>query len=78
MDIQGSRRTHIIVYLNRYAGDISNLLNHKFNTLSSFGLKDEDVKGFVDKLNSVSKMNNKDLANIYECDIKWESNSIDS
>ena len=57
--------------------DLNGILDHKFNLLANLALEQEDVADFINKINSIDTMTNKDLKTIYNCKIKYSFKSID-
>lgn len=57
--------------------NLNDVLQHKFKTLGRLALSEGDLAPFIKKLESVDSASNDDLKSLYECNIKFASESID-
>jgi 2-methylcitrate dehydratase len=58
--------------------NLQDILNNKNNTLLSYAVNDKKKReDLLNRLNNFEKMNNKDLENLYNCEIEYSSKSID-
>jgi 2-methylcitrate dehydratase len=58
--------------------NLQDILNNKNNTLLSYAVSDKNKRtDLLNRLNNLEKMNNKDLENIYNCEVEHSSASID-
>jgi 2-methylcitrate dehydratase len=58
--------------------DLKGILNNKNSTLLSYAVTDKKKKeDLLERLNNIEKMNNKDLEDVYNCEIEYSKNSID-
>ena len=56
---------------------LTNILQHKFVRLGQLALKQEELIEFVSNLENISDLNNEQLQNIYDCNIKFSDEPID-
>jgi hypothetical protein len=54
------------------------MLAHKFKLLGKIGLEKNDLKQLMLGLDNIDQMTNAELTEIYNCNIKFADNSIDS
>lgn len=58
--------------------DLKGILNNKNSTLLSYAVSDKSRReALLDRLNNLEKMNNKELEELYNCEIEYSSTSID-
>jgi 2-methylcitrate dehydratase len=57
--------------------NLLSILQNKFNLLANIALHENESEQFIQKLDGIDKMTNKDLRSIYNCDIKYSEKSID-
>lgn len=58
--------------------NLKDILNNKNNTLLSYAISDKKKRDdLLSRLNNFEKMNNKELENLYNCEIEYSSRSID-
>jgi len=57
--------------------DLVGILEHKFVRLGQLALEQEDLIEFVSNLENISELNNEQLSNLYDCDIKYSDRPID-
>ena len=58
--------------------DLKSILNFKNELLGNLALEKEDLDQFLSKLNNIENLSNKELQDIYYCNIKYASKSIDN
>jgi len=58
--------------------DLNGILEHKFRLLGSLALEDAELEAVLAKLGNLENLSNKELQDIYHCNIKYASKSIDS
>ena len=59
------------------ACDLKEILRHKFQLLGNLALEQGELNKFLEKLNNIENLSNKDLQDIYYCNIKYAAKSID-
>jgi 2-methylcitrate dehydratase len=58
--------------------DLKGILNNKNTTLLSYAISDKKTRETVlDRLNNIEKMSNKDLEEVYNCQIEYSKESVD-
>lgn len=57
--------------------DLRGILDHKNQLLGRLALEQEDLDQFLAKLNNIENLSNKELQDIYFCNIKYAAKSID-
>jgi 2-methylcitrate dehydratase len=58
--------------------NLKDILNNKNSTLLSYAISDKNKRDILlDKLNNFERMSNKELEDIYNCEIEYSSKSID-
>jgi len=57
--------------------DLKGILNHKFHVLGKLALEPAELDTFLNKLNNIDNLSNKELQDIYYCNIKYSQKSID-
>ena len=58
--------------------DLKGILKNKFQILGSLALEQQELDAFLQKLNNIENLSNKELQDIYYCNIKYANKSIDS
>lgn len=58
--------------------DLRGILDNKFQALGRLGLEQNELDGFISKLNNLENLSNKDLQSLYYCNIKYANKSIDA
>ena len=51
--------------------DLKSILNFKNELLGNLALEKEDLDQFLSKLNNIENLSNKELQDIYYCNIKY-------
>lgn len=59
------------------SANLSDILNHKNNILGKLALSENDLTEKLNLLNSLEKASNKDLQNLYTCNINVREHSVD-
>lgn len=54
------------------------VLNHKFKVLGNMALDKQELIRFKVQLENISEMSNEDLDDIYDCNLKFSDEPIDS
>lgn len=57
--------------------DLHDVLNHKFNLFGELALESEELYSFIQNLQNVENLSNKELRAIYHCNIRYADKSID-
>lgn len=57
---------------------LQNIMQHKFIRLGQLGLEKEELVQFVLNLENIADLNNDQLKDIYDCNIKFSDESIDA
>lgn len=57
--------------------DLKGILNFKNQLLGSLALEQEELNTFLEKLNNIENLTNKELQDIYYCNIKYAQKPID-
>lgn len=57
--------------------DLKGILNFKNQLLGRLALEQEELEKFLGKLNNIENLSNKELQDIYYCNIKYAAKSID-
>jgi 2-methylcitrate dehydratase len=57
--------------------NLTNILQHKFVRLGQLALQKEELIEFVSNLENIADLNNEQLQNIYDCNIKFSDEPID-
>lgn len=57
--------------------DLKDILNHKFQLLGGLALDKPSLDTFLNKLNNIENLSNKELQDLYYCNIKYAEKSID-
>jgi len=58
--------------------DLNGILNNKFEILGKLALEPTELKSFIEKLNNIENLSNKELQDIYYCNIKYANKSVDA
>ena len=58
--------------------DLRGILENKFQLLGRLALEQEELDNFLQKLDNIENLTNKELQDIYYCNIKYASKSIDA
>ena len=58
--------------------DLYDILNYKFNLLGRLALNEEEMDYFINQLQNIENLSNKEIRSLYNCNIKYASKSIDS
>jgi len=58
--------------------DLKGILNNKFQILGNLALEQQELEAFLQKLNNIENLSNKELQDIYYCNIKYANKSIDA
>lgn len=58
--------------------DLKEILKFKFESLGALGMDESECKNFVENLENIAKLDNKQLKSIYDCDIEFKDKSIDA
>ncbi len=56
---------------------LTDIMRHKFIRLGQIALEKEDLQNFVMNLENIGELNNEQLINIYDCNIKFAVEPID-
>jgi len=56
---------------------LRDILSHKFKLLGKLGLEKNELVKFIVNLENIAEMNNEDLVDIYDCNIKFAEEPID-
>lgn len=59
------------------ACDLKGILAHKNQLLGNLALQEKDLEEFLAKLDNIENLTNKELSDLYFCNIKYASKSID-
>lgn len=59
------------------SADLKGILDHKFKLLSSLALSHDKIAPFLKNLTSIETLQNTDLQNIYNCNIRYSKVSVD-
>lgn len=59
------------------ACDLKGILRHKFQLLGSLALEQAELDKFLEKLNNLENLSNKELQDLYYCNIRYAAKSID-
>lgn len=57
--------------------DLKGILNFKNQLLGKLALEEEELNQFLAKLNNIENLTNKELQDIYYCNIKYAHKPID-
>jgi 2-methylcitrate dehydratase len=57
--------------------DLYDILNYKFNLLGRLALEEDEMDIFVNQLQNIENLTNKEMRGLYHCHIKYASQSID-
>lgn len=60
------------------AADLNSILDHKFNLLGSLALEKNELNTFLKNLVNLENLSNKELHDIYTCNIRYSFASVDS
>lgn len=58
--------------------DLRGILDNKFQILGRLALEQDELDTFLNKLDNIENLSNKDLQDIYYCNIKYADKSIDA
>lgn len=58
--------------------DLRGILDNKFQVLGRLALEQQELDSFLQKLNNLENLTNKELQSLYYCNIKYASKSIDA
>lgn len=58
--------------------DLKGILKHKFALQGNLAMEQEEFTRFVQKLENIENLTNKELQDIYYCNIKYAQKSIDA
>jgi 2-methylcitrate dehydratase len=58
--------------------DLKGILKNKFQILGNLALEQQELDAFLQKLNNIENLSNKELQDIYYCNIKYANKSIDA
>jgi 2-methylcitrate dehydratase len=58
--------------------DLKGILQNKFQILGNLALEQQELDAFLNKLNNIENLSNKELQDIYYCNIKYANKSIDA
>ena len=57
--------------------DLHDILNFKFNLLGRLALEENELAGFIQNLQSIETLKNKEIRSLYNCNITYALKSID-
>jgi 2-methylcitrate dehydratase len=58
--------------------DLRGILENKFQILGRLALEQNDLDNFLNKLDNLENLSNKELQDLYYCNIKYANKSIDA